>query len=110
MLAIDCGHNAGSGTGRGGACTRARFGNSVFYRFRGHGSLSKDGLGIDLLENLLNSQYCHKLTLSCYCFDEKAISLSSSYCSACKLIINFICKTLHSHQYMYRLSFVQFVF
>ena len=65
VLAIDCGHNAGSGTGRGGACTRAHFDN---------------------------------LVLSRLCFDEKVTSLSSRYSLACKLIINFINKTLQKYQ------------
>ena len=32
VLAIDCGHGAGSRTGRGGACTRAHFDNMVISR------------------------------------------------------------------------------
>ena len=72
VLAIDCGHNAGSGTGRGGSYNTAHFFNFV---------------------------------LSHLCFDEKAISLSSSYCLACKLKINLINKTLQKHQFIMCLLF-----
>ena len=42
----------------------------------------------------------HNLVFSRLFFEEKAISLISRYCLACKLIINFIYKTLQKHQYI----------